>query len=115
VTGVAPNLRSFRWAATETRSIRRRVPSEGATARVPVPDLPAPRGWLGVRLAIAVLQPTCLERALVIQAWVAAYGNPPDVVIGVRRRNGSVEAHAWVDGSDPWYDPSYAEIARFPA
>ena len=65
--------------------------------------------------SVVLLRPTCLERALVIQAWIGGYAEPPDVVIGIRRRAGVVEAHAWVDGADPWFDPSYHEIARFDA
>jgi hypothetical protein len=64
---------------------------------------------------MVLLKPTCLERALVLQAWIGGYTDPPDVIIGVRRRAGAVEAHAWVDGADPWFDPSYQEIARFAA
>jgi hypothetical protein len=115
VTGIEPNVRSFKWAVVQCRGIRRRIRIEGAAARVPPPTDAGPRGWLGVRAGIVLLRPTCLERALVIQAWVGGYAEPPDVVIGVRRRAGVVEAHAWVDGSDPWFDPSYHEIARFDA
>lgn len=114
-TGIAPNVASFRWALIQSRTIRRKVHSEGATARVPFPMVPGPRGWWGVRAAIVLFKPTCLERALVLQAWIGGYTDPPDVVIGVRRRAGAVEAHAWVDGADPWFDPSYDEIARFAA
>jgi hypothetical protein len=115
VTGIAPNVASFRWTISQVRSIRRKVHSKGAAARVPFPTVTGPRGWWGVRAAIALLKPTCLERALVLQAWIGGYADPPDVVIGVRRRAGAVEAHAWVDGADPWFDPSYHEIARFDA
>jgi hypothetical protein len=115
VTGIEPNVRSFRWAVVQSRSIRHKMRIKGATARVPSPTDTGPRGWLGVRAAMVLLRPTCLERAFVIQAWVGGYAEPPDVVIGVRRRAGVVEAHAWVDGGDPWFDPSYHEIARFDA
>lgn len=114
-TGIEPNVRSFKWAVVQSRSIRRKIRIEGATARVPPPTDTGPRGWLGVRAAIVWFRPTCLERALVIQGWVGAYAEPPDVVIGIRRRGGVVQAHAWVDGADPWFDPSYREIARFDA
>jgi hypothetical protein len=44
---------------------------------------------------------------------MAAYGPAPDVVVGVRRGETAIEAHAWVDGiDDPWFDSSYGEIHR---
>ena len=115
VGGAVPSARALRWAAVELRGIRRRLPVEGTRARVaPVAGL-GPRGWWGVRTAIAIVRPTCLERALVVQAWIGGYADAPDVVIGVRRRSGEVEAHAWVDAVDPWFDPSYEELSRLPA
>lgn len=114
-TGAVPNLRSFGWAVVQSRNIRHRLRSEGTKARVPLPMGIGPRGWWGVRAAVALVRPTCLERALLVQAWIGGYASPPDVVIGVRRRSGAVEAHAWVDGSDPWFDPSYQELTRLTA
>ena len=61
------------------------------------------------------LAPTCLERALVEQAWMAALGTPRDVVIGVLP-GGMKEApaHAWVDGTDPKSAAEYLELHRLP-
>jgi hypothetical protein len=36
----------------------------------------------------------------------------PDVVIGVRKRSGKIEAHAWLDRPDLSLDPSYEELTR---
>ena len=50
--------------------------------------------------ALARLKPTCLERALVLEAWLAAEGTLRDVVIGVLPDGmKSAPAHAWVDGT----------------
>ena len=115
VGGAVPSARALRWAAVELP----RHPSPPSRRRdqarvAPVAGL-GPRGWWGVRAAIAIVRPTCLERALVVQAWIGGYADAPDVVIGVRRRSGEVEAHAWVDAVDPWFDPSYEELSRLPA
>jgi hypothetical protein len=72
----------------------------------------APRGHRGLKRALAEVSPTCLERALVLQAWLAAYTDAPDVVIGVRKGESDIEAHAWVEGDDSWFDPSYDELTR---
>lgn len=112
VTGIAPNLRSFVWALKELRSVHRRLPVDGTRTRVPAAEGMGPRGWWGVRCAIAALNPTCLERALLLQAWRGGYTEAPDVVIGVRKGVNDVEAHAWVERNDPWFDPTYAELTR---
>lgn len=114
LTGLLPNMRSFMWAFGRLRAVRAELRHEGADVRVPLAVGLGPRGWAGVRTAIAVARPTCLERALLIQSWIGGYMDPPDVVIGVRNRDGAVEAHAWVDGRDPWFDQSYEELARLP-
>jgi len=74
------------------------------------PALPAEAG----RVVEAVLRRrgrTCLERALVLQAWHAADGESRDVVIGVARSEPSFRAHAWLDG-DPSVRESDFEVLR---
>ena len=111
-TGPAPNIRSFRWAVGQLHDVRRRLPIEGTATRIPLAAGRGPRGWWGIRVAFIATQPTCLERALLLQAWMGGYAEPPDVVIGVRNGPDGVEAHAWVDERDPWFDPSYTELTR---
>ena len=81
-------------------------------ARIPPAAGMGPRGGWGIRVAFIATQPTCLERALLLQAWVGGYSDAPDVVIGVRKTSGGVEAHAWVEDRDPLFDPSYTELTR---
>ncbi len=111
-TGLAPNLRSLRWAVRELRRVHERLPIEGAATRIPLAAGMGPRGWWGIRVAFVATQPTCLERALLLQAWMGGYTEPPDVVIGVRNGTDGVEAHAWIEDRDPWFDPSYTELTR---
>ena len=112
VTGAAPNIRSFRWAVGQLRDVRERLPIEGTATRIPLAARMGPRGWWGIRVAFIATQPTCLERALLLQAWMGGYAEPPDVVIGVRNGSGGVEAHAWVEDRDPWFDSSFTELTR---
>lgn len=66
--------------------------------------------------ALHRLEPTCLERALVEQAWLASQGVIRDVVIGVLpdgMRNGP--AHAWVDNVDVASPTRYPELYRLPS
>jgi hypothetical protein len=53
----------------------------------------------GVRAALRWRKATCLERCLVLQAWLAAHGELHDVVVGVSAHAG-FSAHAWVEDYD---------------
>lgn len=111
-TGFGPNVTSFLWAVRQLRAVHKRLPVVGTVTRVPRPARPGPRGWWGIRLAILATHPTCLERALLLQSWMGTYRAAPDVVIGVRNGTNGVQAHAWVEDRDPWFDPSYSELTR---
>jgi hypothetical protein len=58
---------------------------------------------------------TCLERALVLQAWESAHGNVRDVVIGVDPRGMEFAAHAWLSGEPDAEAPRFEELMRLPA
>lgn len=111
--GLIISVRAYRWARSEVAIVKADLRVRGVETRATPPSGLAPRGHRGVDFALRRISPSCLERALVLQAWLASAGDTPDVVIGVRKQSGSVEAHAWVDtNDDPWFDPSYEEISR---
>ena len=104
-----PTLRAAVWAWRALRRAERDLARHGLEgARVaPPPRLPASAG----RGVVAVLRRrpnTCLERALVLQRWLAAHGEPRVVVIGVTAAQ-DFRAHAWLDGEPA---PGFHEIAR---
>jgi hypothetical protein len=97
------------------RVVRRRLKRDGLRARVPRPPAVGRRGGRGVAAALRTLSPTCLERALVEQAWLASLGTPRDVVIGVPPGGlKGAPAHAWVDGTDTVSPTAYVELHRLP-
>ncbi len=101
------------WALSEHRHLRRRLPKGWTEAPVAPPPRRLPAG--AARVVLAVLRvrgATCLERSLVLQAWLVACGEPRDVVIGVRCAE-SLLAHAWVDGLED--GDGYVELHRLPA
>ena len=110
--GLLVSVQAYRWAHAELDDVKLRLKTEGVTTRVTPPVGLAPRGYRGMRRALSQVSPTCLERALVLQAWIASYTDAPDVVIGVRRGETEIEAHAWVEGDDSAFDPSYGELTR---
>jgi hypothetical protein len=56
---------------------------------------------------------TCLERALVLQRWLAAQGSRHEVIIGVKPGDTKLDAHAWLDfeAEDPG-NATYRELTR---
>ena len=110
--GLQLHFVGYLWARSELKRVRAELPSSGVRTRAQPPDLRAPKGRRGVFRALSKTDQNCLERALVLQAWKSTSGSAPDVVIGVRKGESIIEAHAWVEGSDPWFDPSYGEVLR---
>jgi hypothetical protein len=81
---------------------------------VPAPLRPSAGSDRAVMAVINRQPATCLERALVLQSWLAARGSAHDVVIGVRRADSGVAAHAWVDEVDRVPVNEFAELHRLP-
>ena len=108
-----PTLRAAWWtvrALRQTRRNLRRRPFQEVAVKAP-PELAASAGR-GVDAILRRQDPTCLERALVLQSWLAAHGEPTDVVIGVTGMEGGFSAHAWLDGESPG---GFEELTRVPA
>lgn len=104
------------WATLAFWGIRRRLKSTGVKARVKPPLWLPTRAGPGVGAALRRWQPTCLERALVHQAWLTSRGTDRDVVIGVPHAGMANEpAHAWVDGYDLVSPSKYLELHRLAA
>ena len=109
------DVRAALWTFKSLKSIRRQL-SRGRVDQLEVPSpaaIPATasRGLYGV---LRRWHGSCLERALLLQAWYGTHGNPRDVVIGV---TGPLEfsAHAWLDGEARCHDEGFREILRVPA
>jgi hypothetical protein len=109
--GLDPHaLRGAWWTLRSLRRVRRQL-RNGALADVTIdapPELGRTAGW-GVDAVIRRTPTSCLERSLVLQRWLAARGEPRDVVIGVRAPSAGFRAHAWLEG-EPSGD--YDELVR---
>ena len=64
-------------------------------------------------MVLGRLRPSCLERAFVMQAWLAAQGLDHDVVVGIRKDGVDFDAHAWLDAEESWQQGEFREITRF--
>lgn len=112
-----PTLRAALWALVALHRTRRALRRNRVTdVRVgaPPPALPSSAGR-GVRAVLRRVEHTCLERALVLQAWDVAHGEPRDVVIGVNGAGEKFAAHAWLEGEADGEPGSYRELLRVPA
>lgn len=103
------------WTLLALRRTRRRLRDGLAATRPPAPP-PLPDGaWRGVVAVTCRLPCTCLERAIVLQGWLASRQQDHEVVIGVARDGTAFRAHAWLDFElDTLDGVTYAEIHRLP-
>ena len=111
------NVRGALWAHRAIRRARTDLAASGLRAAVldPPRHLP-PEASRGVRAVLRRTQPTCLERAFVLQRWLALHGSDHDVVVGVAKRDGEVLAHAWMDFERPISDGlEFHELTRHPS
>lgn len=106
-------LHAALWAARQVRATRQRLPADGLEAVVPDPPLLPPGATRGVLGVLRRRPATCLERSLVLQRWLAAHGEPYDVVVGVTNEDG-VKAHAWLPFEAGRATEAFTEITRVP-
>jgi Transglutaminase-like superfamily len=104
-------LRGAWWALRAVVAAHRQLrarPLDAVRLPAPPPGLTA-AGERGVYAALRRLKPSCFERALVLQRWLAYRGEFRAVVIGVTAEGRGFSAHAWLEGEQA---PDYEEIAR---
>jgi hypothetical protein len=111
-----PTLRAALWALLALRQTRHALKRGPVTAiRVLRPPALPPSAARGVRAVLRRSEPTCLERALVLQAWAVAQGEARDVVIGVNGTGDHFAAHAWLEGEPSGEHGPFRELMRVPA
>jgi hypothetical protein len=111
VRKIPAGARGAWWALRAVRSVRRQLRSVPLhLVAVPSPQPASPGSRRGVDLVLGALSPSCLERALVLQRWLAADGDRRAVIIGVTPASG-FHAHAWLDGER---NVGFVEIVRMP-
>lgn len=101
------------WAGRAVRQARRQL-RNGALDEVSVePPLGLPPSAdAGIHAVLRRLPSTCLERAVVLQRWRMAQGDPREIVIGVRHDAQEFKAHAWVEGEGDELAPVFDELLR---
>lgn len=95
------------WAIWRTQRALRGSP---VTDAAPATPSRLPRGaGRGVHAVLRRREPSCLVRALVLQAWLRARGERRDVIIGVTSARQDFRAHAWLEGEG---GPGFVELRR---
>lgn len=104
------------WRYGMPVAMRRLEDAGGRRARHPIPLLSraVSRG-----LRVGSWQPRCLVRSLVLYDLLRAQGDSAELVIGLKERATSSDAHAWVEleGRDIGPLPGgrgYRELTRYP-
>jgi hypothetical protein len=109
-------LRAGIWAQRALLQARRGL-RDGRLADIELlspPPLPAV-AERGVHALLRRRPASCLERALVIQRWHAARGEPREIVIGVKGPTDEFAAHAWLEGDPDGESGAYVELLRVPS
>ena len=113
------NLGTWRgafWARRAVLQARRQLQNGHLADLAVEPPYRLPRAAEhGVHAVLRRLPATCLERAVVLQRWRIAQGDPREIVIGVNREDDEFRAHAWVDGEGDTLAPAFEELLRVPA
>ncbi len=105
-------VRTAAWTARALRRTRSSLARTGHLTALPgAPKAPSARPV--VLLVLGAGRAKCLSRSAVRQAWLAAQGDPRDLVVGVTAPSTAFRAHAWLDG-DP-DGAGFTELSRSPA
>ncbi|MBC7678284.1 MAG: lasso peptide biosynthesis B2 protein [Pseudorhodobacter sp.] len=110
MTPTAARLVTAAWAAREVVSVRRQLPRRRLQDVVVRPAPYAGRCRRTVMFVLRATGSTCLPRALLLQRCSLDAGRRVDLVVGVRRKDGAVMAHAWLEPGDS--DPGFTELHR---
>lgn len=107
----AAKLRVALWTIVALAVVRLQILARRRWQQIIVPSPPAGSiddAWI-VRGVLRRLRATCLPRALILQRWLAASGEPRDVVVGVATQP-TFRAHAWLAGETAGRE--FQEISR---
>jgi hypothetical protein len=102
------------WAWRALRTTRARLrDGEVRGVQLPAPPPVDQSGGRAVRRVLQYSRSSCLERSLVLQRWLAAYGDSRDVIVGTEgNAQSGFAAHAWIDGEAQPPGRTYVELIR---
>ncbi len=69
--------------------------------------------WIDIAARHHVVRARCLHRSLVLHHWLCRDGLPSDLRIGVRKKAGLLQAHAWVELGGRILSDSPLAVATF--
>jgi hypothetical protein len=104
VVGVRPFVRDNRTAAPLT---------EGAISPEVVQRIQRYTRWIEVASRQHFVRARCLHRSLALHLWLRRDGLPSVLRIGVRKADGALQAHAWVELYGQVVNDTPAAMATF--
>jgi hypothetical protein len=108
------DARAAWWTWRALRAVRSQLRA-GAVRDVVVPSPPSlpEHNSRAVRRVLRRVEPSCLERALVLQRWLVLQGDARDVIVGTEGSlRESFHAHAWLDGEPRPPGSRFVELTR---
>ena len=110
------DLRAALWTvrAADTAPASIRHAGSGAPS-VPPPPRVGASAERAVEAVLSWRRYSCLQRAVVRQAWDAAHGVRRELIIGVTSPSHGFSAHAWLEGDPPSDHEGYVELVRWSA
>lgn len=69
--------------------------------------------WLEVASRYHIVRARCLHRSLALHRWLRQQGLPSELRIGVRKEDGELKAHAWVELGEQLANDEAAAVAAF--
>ena len=103
---------TIRSANSARKQLRRGIPPDA----IELPRVPVlrPEAGIIIRRITRLFGNTCLERAVVLQRWYVAHGQPKPIYVGVTAPLTGFKAHAWLEGEKSGQD-SFTELLKFEA
>jgi hypothetical protein len=111
------DVRAALWTVWAVRAAKRQL-GDGDDYRALSLPAPPPLPASAARGVAGVLRrsrATCLVEASVRQRWLAAHGEPRDLVIGIKPPADGFAAHAWLEGDPESSAAGFTELTRVPA
>jgi hypothetical protein len=119
-------LRAFAWLGIIDLALRvvgfqrviRTAESAPVSAERPDADQTIARArryahWLHIASRYHVVRAHCLQRSVVLHYWLRKEGLPSQLRVGVRKEDGELKAHAWVELQGQVIDESPTAVAAF--
>ncbi len=111
--GIELRLRAWGFRRLAERADRVGLTSAGPVNAEDLAQAQRYARWIETASRVQLVRARCLHRSLVLHEWLRHRGLPSELRIGVRKENGELRAHAWVELGEQVVNDSPAVVAAF--